>query len=83
MRQNIFEEIAKHIYDNIEMIMSEERFDYPDYANLPTRLIDELTPEAVDAIQNILFYFGSKFDNYKSFFNSYEKELNRLGEKVI
>lgn len=54
-------------------------FDYPDYGGLPKRISYSLSPEAVDAMQDILY---KKYTRKRDFAAAYKERLFELGEKI-
>ena len=52
-------------------------FDYPLYGDLPKRISNKLSPEAVDAMQDIL---QIKFVRKRDFARAYRDRLQELGE---
>ena len=54
-------------------------FDYPDYAELPKKIVNQLSPEAVDAMQYVL---QEHFVRKRDFSRAYKKTLIDLGEKL-
>lgn len=54
-------------------------FDYPDYAGLPKKIVNQLSPEAVDAMQYVL---QESFVRKRDFSRAYKKTLIDLGEKL-
>jgi len=54
-------------------------FDYPDYAGLHKKVVNQLSPEAVDAMQYVL---QESFVRKRDFSRAYKKTLIDLGEKL-
>lgn len=82
MTKIIFEKIIDYIFPIRKKI---ENFDYPDYSDLPKKISYKLSPEAVDAMQYILYAFSYNKNAYKrkyKFKRAYYDQLKELGEKV-
>jgi hypothetical protein len=54
-------------------------FDYPDYAGLPKKIVNQLSSEAVDAMQ---FVLQKCFVRKRDFARAYKQKLIDFGEKL-
>lgn len=62
------------------MLLDPEQFDFPSYGGLPSKVFSVLSPEAVDAVQNLLPVEGISKNKFVS---TYLSELIRLGESTF
>lgn len=73
----------KIIIDTVWPILSSAKknivFDYPDYAGIRKSVADKLSPEAVDAMQDILH---EEFKDKLDFCKRYLVRLHELGEPL-
>ena len=54
-------EIVNHLWKNRKLLDDPEfYFDYPDYADLPDRIVRKLSPDAVDIVQSIFHPANAK-----------------------
>lgn len=98
MTETKFKLIVDFIWKNrkkYQKLMDEDldgSFDYPDYGGLPKKISYTLSPEAVDALQDIWSevtgrniynkpYLGA-FKTKREFVKSYKKRLFELGEPI-
>ena len=87
MTEKVLNEIVDRLFPIRETLIEREEngwdnnilFDYPDYGGLPKRISYKLSPEAVDAMQQILY---NKYSRKRDFKKAYEEELFYLGEKI-
>ena len=72
-----FNKIVNHIYPKRKSLL--HCFDFPNYGDLPRKTYKILSPEAVDAMQDILqLHFVRKRD----FARAYKNRMQELGEVV-
>jgi hypothetical protein len=59
-------------------------FDFPDYGGLPKKVSNKLSPEAVDAMQQVLAGIGGEvscdFRSKREFIRAFRERLHQLGE---
>jgi len=80
MKIKVFEECIDRLFP-VRKTKSIENFDYPDYGNLPKKLSNTFSPEAVDAIQNTKKEL-SVAKSRKEFSTIWYEEMKRLGEDL-
>jgi len=84
MGPKTFEKIVNHIYPiRKSLVYPDGVFDYPEYGGLPKRISNNLSPEAVDAMQDVLFDLEGNLSFYKrkyQFRSAYKERLRDLGE---
>lgn len=85
MKKQTFNEVTKFLFDHRYFYKNFDdyclQFDYPDYLGLPKKLSNLLSPETVDAIQNIIneLIQSQTLTEYRK---ELTKELKRLGEAI-
>ena len=72
--------MCETIVNLIFPIRKELDFDFPNYGGLPPKICCKLSPEAVDAMQDIL---QVKFNRKRTFLTAYKHRLWELGENVV
>jgi hypothetical protein len=79
MGPKTFKRIIDHVFQTRKEYvgMWGARWDYPDYGGLPKSISYRLSPEAVDAMQNVIQIVYSR---KRDFARAYRKELRELGE---
>ncbi|MDP3981774.1 MAG: hypothetical protein Q8Q33_10210 [Chlamydiota bacterium] len=95
MTKNQFKTIINSLWKNRQKLINEtanaeiDIFDFPDYGGLPNRIVNALSPEAVDAMQYIWNNFleldiylnpMKGFKTKNEFSRAYMKKLDELGE---
>ncbi len=78
MTIKLFTEISNRIYPFRKEICG-YGFDWPNYGGLPKKIINRLSPEAVDAIQDVI---QSHFVRQRDFERSLKKRMEQLGEII-
>jgi hypothetical protein len=80
MGPKTFNRIIDHIFPKRKEYwgLYGDMFDYPDYAGLPKKISNTLSPEAVDAMQEVL---GEHFTKRRDFARAYRATLIDLGER--
>ena len=98
MTKRMFERMTELLWNKRKeiregMIRQEvDIFDYPDYGELPKYIANSLSPEAVDAMQDVWSYLVNlnlgfqevpeHFKRLREFRSAYKQRLWELGEKV-
>lgn len=80
MGPKTFNEIVDRVYPTRKLYNKEGKdlqWDFPDYGGLPKRIINQLSSEAVDAMQSVI---SQKFVSKKDFAREYRFALRGLGE---
>ena len=82
MTKNQFKIITDHIWKNRKKLAKTDyEFDYPDYLGLPKRIANKLSPEAVDAIQEIMWVIEDGY-NKRFYKKLLFQSMKDLGEKM-
>jgi hypothetical protein len=64
-----------------EFVRNDFEFDYPNYGELPDKIVNKLSSEAIDAIQQTLFYIDPLEEHTKKeFFEELFWAMKDLGE---
>jgi len=80
MGPKTFKRIVDHVFPTRKMYHPEGedfQWDYPDYGGLSASIYNTLSPEAVDAMQDILHDF---YKRKRDFARAYRNRLKELGE---
>lgn len=79
MGPKTFQKIIDHVYPVRKKYWGfwGDQWDFPDYGGLPKSISMRLSPEAVDAMQDILHYTYSR---KRDFARAYKNRLKELGE---
>jgi hypothetical protein len=80
MGPKTFQKIVDCVYPTRNLYSEDgdaRQWDYPDYGGLPKSISNKLSPEAVDAMQDII---QSSYNRKRDFARAYKNRLEELGE---
>jgi hypothetical protein len=82
MTRKLFEALVDELWEKRNQFVENDfEFDYPDYGGIPDKLINKLSSEAIDAVQQCLFYVDPWEEHNKdSFYEELYCAMRDLGE---